>query len=109
MSGMDVKALMLRWGFAGVLLQTVAASSAVHASGTDGADGSDWDRADAAHWMADRPDTVAPAAASSALRAPIPPSRFYGHAAPAPRVSRYVRPDVASGWHVFPLQSDALA
>lgn len=45
MSGMDVKALMLRWGFAGVLLQTVAASSAVHASGTDGADGSDWDRA----------------------------------------------------------------
>lgn len=45
MSGMDVKALMLRWGFAGVLLQTVAASSAVHASGADGADGSDWDRA----------------------------------------------------------------
>lgn len=45
MSGMDVKALMLRWGFAGVLLQTVVASSAVHASGADGADGSDWDRA----------------------------------------------------------------
>lgn len=45
MSGMDVKALMLRWGFAGVLLQTVAASSAVHASGADGTDGSDWDRA----------------------------------------------------------------
>lgn len=43
MSGMDVKALMLRWGFAGVLLQTVAASSAVHAN--DGIDGSEWDRA----------------------------------------------------------------
>lgn len=45
MSDMDVKALILRWGVAAVLLQTVAASSAVHASGADGTDGSDWDRA----------------------------------------------------------------
>lgn len=45
MSGMDVKALILRSGVAGLLIQALAASSAVHASGADGADGSDWDRA----------------------------------------------------------------
>ena len=45
MSGMDVKALILRSGVAGLLLQTLAASSAVHASGGNSADGSDWDRA----------------------------------------------------------------
>ncbi|MFM6830119.1 MAG: lytic transglycosylase domain-containing protein, partial [Novosphingobium sp.] len=45
MSRMDVKALILRWGVAGVLLQTLAASSAVHASSADGTDGADWDRA----------------------------------------------------------------
>ena len=45
MSRMDVKALILRSGVAGLLIQALAASSAVHASGADGADGSDWDRA----------------------------------------------------------------
>ncbi|MFM2371768.1 MAG: hypothetical protein RIS85_1490, partial [Pseudomonadota bacterium] len=45
MSGMDVKALILRSGVAGLLLQTLAASSAVHASGGNTVDGSDWDRA----------------------------------------------------------------
>ncbi|MDT0507637.1 lytic transglycosylase domain-containing protein [Novosphingobium sp. MMS21-SN21R] len=45
MSRMDVKALILRWGVAGLLLQTLAASSAVHAGTADGTDGSDWDRA----------------------------------------------------------------
>lgn len=45
MSRMDVKALMLRWGVAVLLMQTLAASSAVHASGGNSTDGSDWDRA----------------------------------------------------------------
>lgn len=45
MSRMDVKALILRWGVAGVLLQTLAASSLVHASGPDATGGADWDRA----------------------------------------------------------------
>lgn len=49
MSGMDVKALILRWGIAGILLQTLAASSAVHASdapvAADSSGGADWDRA----------------------------------------------------------------
>ncbi|OYW48787.1 MAG: lytic transglycosylase [Novosphingobium sp. 28-62-57] len=45
MSGMDVKALMLRWGVAGLLMQTAVASSSVHASGAESADGADWDRA----------------------------------------------------------------
>ncbi|CAH0497237.1 lytic transglycosylase domain-containing protein [Novosphingobium sp. CECT 9465] len=49
MSGMDVKALILRWGIAGFLLQTLAASSAVHANdapvAADSSGGADWDRA----------------------------------------------------------------
>lgn len=49
MSGMDVKALILRWGIAGLLLQTLAASSAVHANdapvAADSSGGADWDRA----------------------------------------------------------------
>ncbi|KPF91928.1 lytic transglycosylase [Novosphingobium sp. AAP83] len=45
MSRMDVKALLLRWGLAGVLLQTLAASSVVRASGPDASGGADWDRA----------------------------------------------------------------
>ena len=45
MSRMDVKALILRWGVAGVLMQTLAASSLVHASGPDNTGGADWDRA----------------------------------------------------------------
>lgn len=46
MSRMDVKALILRSGVAGLLLQTLAASSAVHASGAESsARGADWDRA----------------------------------------------------------------
>jgi len=45
MSRMDVKALILRTGLAGLLLQTLAASSTVHASGPDASGGADWDRA----------------------------------------------------------------
>ncbi len=45
MSRMDVKALILRTGVAVVLVQTLAASSFVHASGPDATGGADWDRA----------------------------------------------------------------
>lgn len=45
MSGMDVKALILRWGVAGLLMQTVAASGVGNASSAGSNDGAEWDQA----------------------------------------------------------------